>query len=179
MIKKLFLVFFIAAAAAGAHSAEDEFPFSRREFEVEIYQYPHMLLVDSGDTYEVYAFTNQDNDFELYYSFFTQTETDVENIRRSFALFAISMINNRAGYEVDLNEIELYNDEDVAETFNGDIGVSTFIPDPYGSEYAFMLMSLFYKKDQGVVIQKIFFNDIEFAGTDEFAQISHSFKFSE
>ena len=87
-----------------------------------------------------------------------------------------------AGYEVDLNDIELYDNQAVAEEFGGDIGLSAFVPDPvsdYGGAYAFMLLSFFYKMEQGIVVQTILFDDIEFAGTEAFIEVSRSFKFRE
>ena len=183
MKKRFFLIFF-AVAAVILNAQSDTFPFSPGEFDVDIYQHPYMILIDNPETKDVdtvYTFTNRDNDFELRYAFFAQTETEVENIRRIFALFVVSIINSTAGYEVDLNEVELYDDQDVAEEYNGDIGVSVFIPDPfteYGGGHAFMLLSFFYKMDQGIVMQTILFDEIEFAGTEAFMELSHTFKFS-
>ena len=158
-------------------------PFTPVEFDTAIYQYPYMLrisdpILDNIDT--SYTFTNQYNDFELRYSFFAQTEGNVEHINRAFALFAISVINIAVGYEVDLNDVQLYDGQDVEEEYNGDIGVSVFVPGPpseYGSGYAFMLLSFFFKIGEGIVMQTILFDDIEFAGTEEFTEVSHSFRF--
>lgn len=177
------IVFFAAAAALCAEMPE--LPFSAEEFDVDIYQYPYMVLVENPAPAEVdtaYTFTDSNNTFELRYSFFTQTGGEAETLRRSFALFVIPLIHAAAGFEVDLNEIELYDSWDVAEEYNGDIGVSVFIPAPpsdYGAGYAFMLLSFFFKMEQGIVMQAVLFDDIEFAGTDEFAEVSHSFRFHE
>jgi hypothetical protein len=76
--------------------------------------------------------------------------------------------------------VQLYDEQDVADEFNGDIGVSVFIPVPpsrFGGGYEFMLLSFFCKINQGIVMQTILFDDIEFAGTSEFDEISHSFSF--
>jgi hypothetical protein len=162
-----------------------ELPFIPKEFNVEIYHYPYMELINNFMTDNIetaYTFTDNDNNFELRYAFFTQTEINAENIQRSFALFIIPIIHRAAGFEVDLNEVELYAGQDVFEEYNGDIGVSVFIPYPpsdYGGGYAFMLISFFFKIEQGIVMQTILFDDIEFAGTDEFAEVSHSFRFIE
>jgi len=182
-MKKIFLLFLFAAAAVCISAQSEDPPFAPGEFDVEIYQYPYMLLVhnpEQGDSNTMYTFTNRNNDFELRYAMFTQTEPNAENIRRLFALYIIPIINTAAGYEVDLNEVELYDDKDVAEEYNGDIGVSVFIPDPppdYGGGYAFMLMRFFYKMDQGIVMQTILFNQIEFAGSGAFDELAGSFKF--
>jgi len=177
-----FIVFFIAAVSLGAQAQDLPFAIGG-EFDVDIIQYPHMILVDNpaSDSFgTVCIFMDSGGNYELRYSLFAQTEYDVANIHRSFALFIIPIINSAAGFEVDLNEVELYNEEDVADEFNGDIGVSAFIPDPpseYGGGYRFMLLSFFCKINQGIVMQAIFFDDIEFAGTSEFLEITHSFSF--
>ena len=184
-MKKILLLFFFIALAAALNADPADPVFVPGEIDADISQYPYMILMDKSaykDTDTVYAFTNQNNDFELRYAFYVQTDTEVENIRRTFALFVIPLINNAAGYEVDLNEIELYDDKDVAKEYNGDIGVSAFIPDPppeYSGGYAYMLVSFFYKMNQGIVMQTILFNDIEFAGTGAFEEIAGSFKFRE
>jgi len=177
-----FIVFLIAAVSPGAQAQELPFAIGG-EFDVDIIQYPHMVLVDNpaSDYFgTVCTFVDSSGNYELRYSLFAQTEYDVANIHRSFALFIIPIINSVAGFEVDLNEVELYNEEDVADEFNGDIGVSAFIPDPpseYADGYRFMLLSFFCKINQGIVMQAILFDEIEFVGTGEFLEISHSFSF--
>jgi len=177
-----FIVFFMAVASPGVQAQELPFAIGG-EFDVDIIQYPHMILVENPapDSFGTACiFADSGGNYELRYSLFVQTEYDVANIQRSFALFIIPLINAAVGFEVDLNEVELYNEEDVADEFNGDIGVSVFIQDPpseYGSGYQFMLLSFFCKIDQGIVMQTILFDDIEFVGSSEFSQISHSFSF--
>lgn len=179
------LVFFLITLSLCAEGAR-EHPFTAEEFDVDIYRYPYMILRGNDnpardDAATAYTFMDADDRFELRYGFFTQTEEPyVENIRRSFALFIIPIIHHAAGFEVDLHEVELYDSRDVAEEYYGDIGVSVFIPAPpsdYGGGYAFMLLSFFFKIDQGIVMQTVLFDDIEFAGTDEFAEVTHSFRF--
>jgi hypothetical protein len=182
---KILLFLLLFAPAALALAAETwELSFSA-EFPVVIYQFPCMLpaeniIADNIGT--MYTFTDRDGSFELRYTFFSQTRKGVENIYRAFALFVIPIIHAAAGFEVDLDEVELYDDQDVFEEYNGNIGVSVFIPSPasdYGGGYAFMLLSFYCKIDQGIVMQTVLFDDIEFAGTNEFAEVSHSFRFSE
>jgi hypothetical protein len=177
-----FIAFFMAALSMGAQAQDLPFAIGG-EFDVDIIQYPHMILIDNPapDSFgTACTFADSGGNYELRYSLFAQTESDAANIHRSFALFIIPIINTAAGFEVDLNEVELYDEQDVADEFNGDIGVSVFIQAPlsgYGSGHQFMLLSFFCKINQGIVMQVIFFDDIEFAGTSEFLQISHSFKF--
>jgi len=177
-----FVVFLLFALSPGAQAQELPFAIGG-EFDVDIIQYPHMILVDNpaSDSFGTACiFADSGGNYEMRYSLFAQTEYDVENIRRSFALFIIPVINAAAGFEVDLNEVELYKEQAVADEFNGDIGVSVFIPDPpseYGSGYRFMLLSFFCKINRGILMQAILFDDIEFAGTNEFLEISHSFSF--
>ncbi|MDR0496295.1 MAG: hypothetical protein LBH42_01620, partial [Treponema sp.] len=118
----------------------------------------------------------------LRYTLFIQTEFNVQNIQRSFALFVLPIINNAAGFEVNPEEVELFDRYDVYEEFNGDIGVSVLVPNPpsnYGGGYVFMLLNFFYKIDQGIVMQAILFDDIDFYATNEFDEIFHSFSFTD
>jgi len=176
------IVFFMLALSLGAHAQDLPFAIGE-EFDVDIIQYPHMVLVDNpaSDSFgTVCTFVDSGGNYEMRYSLFAQTEYDVENIHRSFALFIIPLINAAAGFEVDLNEVELYSEQDVADEFNGDIGVSVFIqapPSEYGGGYQFMLLSFFCKINQGIVMQTILFDDIQFAGTNDFFEISYSFRF--
>jgi hypothetical protein len=177
-----FIVSFAAAVSLGAQAQDLPFTIGG-EFDVDIYQYPHMIMIDSpvSDAFgTVCTFVDGGGNYELRYGLFPQTEYNAANIHRSFALFIIPVINRAAGFEVDLNEVELYDGQDVADEFNGDIGVSVFIsapPSEFGGGYAFMLLSFFCKINQGIVMQTILFDDIEFAGTGEFEDISHSFGF--
>jgi len=175
-------VFLLIALSPGAHAQDLPFAIGG-DFDVDIIQYPHMILVDNPafDSFgTACTFFDSGGNYELRYSLFAQTEYNTANIHRSFALFIIPVINSAAGFEVDLNEVELYDEQDIADEFNGDIGVSVFIQDPpseYGSGYRFMLLSFFCKINQGILMQAILFDDIEFAGTSEFLEISHSFSF--
>jgi len=176
-----FIVFFVAALSLGAQTQDLPFVIGG-DVDVDIFQYPHMVLIDTpSDSFgTVCTFVDSGGNYELRYGLFAQTEYNVANIGRSFALFIIPIINNAAGFEVDLNEVELYDQQDVADEFNGDIGISAFIPYPpsrFGGGYGYMLLSFFYKINQGIVMQTILFDDIEFAGTSEFEEISRSFSF--
>jgi hypothetical protein len=176
-----FVVFFAAALSLGAQTQDLPFIIGGN-VDVDIFQYPHMVLMDTpSDSFgTVCTFYDSGGNYELRYGLFAQTGYNVASIGRSFALFIIPIIYNAAGFEVDLNEVELYNEQDVADEFNGDIGVSVFIPFPqsrFGGGYMYMLLSFFCKINQGIVMQTILFDDIEFAGTIEFEEISHSFSF--
>jgi hypothetical protein len=177
-----FIVILLAAVSPGIQAQDLPFAIGG-EFDVEIIQYPHMILVDNPESDSfgtACVFFDSGGNYELRYSLFAQTEYNVVNIQRSFAQYIIPVIYSAAGFEVDLNEVELYDEQDVADEFNGDIGVSVFIQDPpseYGSGYQFMLLSFYYKINQGILMQAILFDDIEFAGTSEFLEISHSFSF--
>jgi len=178
----LFIVFFAVAVSLGAQTQDLPFVIGG-DFDVEITQYQHMILIDNPapDPFgTVCTFVDYYGNYELRYSLFAQTEYDVANINRSFALFIIPIINSAVGFEVDLNEVQLYDEQDVADEFNGDIGVSIsvhFPPSRFGGGYEYMLLSFFYKINQGIVMQTILFDDIMFFGTIEFMEISHSFIF--
>jgi len=177
-----FFVFLLAVISTGVQAQDLPFAIGG-DFDVDIIQYPHMVLVDNpeSDSFGTACiFLDSGGNYELRYSLFAQTEYNAANIHRSFALFVIPIIYSAAGFEVDLNEVELYDEQDVADAFNGDIGVSAFIQDPiseYASGYRYMLLSFFCKINQGILMQTILFDDIEFAGTNEFMEISHSFSF--
>jgi hypothetical protein len=179
--KPFLIVFFAAALSLGAQTQDLPFVIGG-DVDVEIFQYPHMVLIDTpSDSFgTVCTFAGRGGNYELRYGLFAQTDYNSVNIHRSFALFIIPIINSAAGFEVDLNEVELYDEQDVADEFNGDIGVSAFIscpPSKFGGGYGYMLLSFFCKINQGIVMQTILFDDIEFAGTSEFEEISHSFSF--
>ncbi|MDR0496658.1 MAG: hypothetical protein LBH42_03485 [Treponema sp.] len=166
------------------HSQTWDLPFLQGEFNINLYRYHYMIMLENpvSEVETMFAFTNRGNDFELRYTLFAQTEFNVENIQRYFALFVLPIINKAAGFEVDPEEVELFDERDVYEEFNGDIGVSAFIPNPpsdYGGGYVYMLLNFFYKMDQGIVMQAILFDDIDFYVTNEFDEILHSFRFTD
>ena len=182
-VKYAILILILANVPAVLNAQNGELLFNALEFDINVYQYPYMLRIKNPLTDLVntnFTFTDQDYNFELRYALFSQTEMDAADIYRSFALFVIPIINGAAGLEVDLNDIQLYDEKDVAEEYNGDIGLSAFIPNPssrYCSGYAFVLLNFFLKKNQGIVMQTILFDEIEFAGSEEFDEILHSFEF--
>jgi hypothetical protein len=175
------LMFITATAFAQIMSI----PFVPEEFDVDIFQYPHMILTDNSeseqfDTY--YTFTDNNSSYQIRYGFLKQINNDVPNIRASFAFTIFLVMLNVAGYEVE--RISNYNDNDVRNEFNGDFGSTVFIQDPksdFGDGYKYIVMSFFYKANQGIVVQSILFNDLDFVqvSNPSFMDIFHSFRFHE
>jgi hypothetical protein len=160
-----------------------EFSFVPEEFDVDILQYPHMLLIDNPlseqlDSY--YTFTDEDAAYQIRYSFFKQTNRDDPNIRTSYSIMILPIIWNVAGYE-ELR-ISNFNDSDVQKEFNGDFGSTVFIQNPksdFGIDYKYIMLNFYYKRNQGIVVQSILVNDLNFMQNPTFLEIFHSFKFHE
>jgi hypothetical protein len=179
----LFLSIFICAALNAEISS---IPFSPKEFDVDIYQYPYMILVDNPKSEQVdtyYTFTNESGDYQVRYTFFTHTEKDFKNIEPAYFTCIFAVISNAAGYELDPNAIVDFKNDDVKQEFNGDFGTTTFIQDPksdYGEGFKYMLLNTYYKENQGIVFQTILFNDDEkVLNSPEFIELFHSFRFHE
>ena len=180
-MKKMSFVFLFAFMSVFVMAEIAGIPFAPEEFDVDIFQYPHMLLIDNPqseqlDTY--YTFTNSDLNYQIRYSFFKQTEMNYQNIRLAFGFFVFPVIWNVAGYEE--MGISNFNDGDVENEFYGDFGSTTFIQNPksdFGDGYKFILMNFYYKINQGIVVQSILFNDLGFIQNEDFMDIFHSFRF--
>jgi hypothetical protein len=161
----------------------NDIPFIPEEFDVDIFQFPYMILIDNPkseqlDTY--YTFTNREKSFQIRYSFFKQTTKDDPNIRLSYSFMIMPIIWNVAGYEEV--RISNFNDIDVKDEFNGDFGSTVFIQNPksdFGTGYNFILLNFYFKHNQGIVVQSILFNDIELTQDEIFLEIFHSFRFHE
>lgn len=177
----LFSVFLFVSILAMAEIAD--IPFVPEEFDVDILQYPHMLLIENPDSEQLdtyYTFTDKSSSYQVRYAFFKQTVPDRKDIRMVYAMCILPVIFNVAGYETD--QMANFNDSDVKNEFNGDFGSTVFIMDPesdFGSGYKYIMMDFFYKKNQGIVVRSILFNDLNFLQNRYFMEIYHSFKFHE
>ena len=156
-------------------------PFIPEEFEIEIYQYPHMVLIENPESQQLdtyFTFTNNEASYQIRYAFFKQTIMDDPNIKIPFLMMTLPITLNVAGYEI--NNFSNFDDTDVKNEFNGDFGSTIFIQNPksdFGLGYNYILMSFFYKNNQGFIVQSILSNDLEIFQSQNFMDIFHSFKF--
>jgi hypothetical protein len=182
-MKKMIFVFLMVLMPILARSEIASIPFTPEEFDVDIFQFPHMLLIDNPsseqlDTY--YTFTDDKSTYQIRYGFFKQTEMNYANIRVAFSFIVLPVIWNVAGYEE--GGISNFNDNDVKAEFNGDFGCTVFIQNPqsdFGDGYKYIMLNFYYKLNQGIVVQSILFNDLNFIQNEYFMEIFHSFKFHE
>lgn len=176
-----FLFFLIFSSIVVVKAQIASIPFTPEEFDVDIFQYPHMLLIDNKkseqlDTY--YTFTDKASNYQIRYSFFKQTEKDHQNIRTAFSIFVLPVIWNVAGYEE--MGISNFKDSDVEKEFYGNFGCTVFIQNPksdFGSGYKYIMMNIYFRNNQGIVVQSILFNNLNFIQNKNFIDIFHSFKF--
>jgi hypothetical protein len=182
-MKKLVFIFLMVLMPVIAKAEVVGIPFIPEEFDVDIFQYPHMILIDNPfseqlDTY--YTFTNKNLDYQIRYTFFKQTEMDYQNIRMAYGVCILSVIWNVAGYEE--GGITNFNDNAVKDEFNGDFGSTVFIQYPksdFGKGYKYIMLNFYYKINQGIVVQSILFNNLNFIHSENFLDIFHSFRFHE
>jgi hypothetical protein len=183
MIKRSILFVLLILIPSIVKTEITHMPFVPGEFDVDIFQYPHMILIDNPKSEQLdsyYTFTDTDMSYQIRYTFFKQTEMDYKNIRAVYSLFILPIIWNVAGYE----EIRVtnFNDNDVKNEFNGDFGSTVFIQEPksdFGEGFKYIALNFFYKTDQGIVVRSILFNDLNFIQNPYFMEIFHSFKFHE
>lgn len=130
---------------------------------------------------------------ELRYSLFTDCgdPNDEEDFKVNYALQAITCAFNVVGFEFPAEALTKFNDDDVKNEFNGDLGCTIFIQDPkseYAKGYKYMTVEFFCKKGQGLVMRSYLFNDIAFVGLNDDGSISpdsplftnyYTFKFME
>jgi len=158
-------------------------PFVPEEFDVDIFQYEHMLLIDNPKSEQLdvyYTFTDKEANYQIRYSFFKQTNKNDPNIRLAYEVMLFPVVFNVAGYEETGSSN--FNDNDVQAEFNGDFGSTVFIQNPksdFGEGYKYIILNFYYKLNQGIVVQSILFNDLNFIQTRHFLDIYYSFKFHE
>ena len=181
IVISLFVLFIVIGISANADILQS--PFIPEEFDVDIFQFPHMKLIENPDSEQVdthYTFTDEKSSYQLRYTFFKQTVKDYKNIKQAYIPCIFMVIWNAAGYEAD--DITHFKDSDVKSEFNGDFGTTVFIMNPksdFGEGFDYIMMNFFYKNNQGIVVQSILFNEPEFLMNKNFLEIFHSFKFHE
>jgi hypothetical protein len=174
--------------AAFVNAEIGKMPFSVGECDIEILQYPHMIQIENKESLQIdtyYDFTDNERSYEVRYSLFRQIEMDYEDIRSAFTVYSIMLIYNIAGYEIDLSNFVFFNDSDVKNEFNGDFGLTGFIQNPisdYGNGYKYIMLNIFCKQNNGIVVRAILSNSINIfldVDSQRYDEIYHSFKFSD
>ena len=156
-------------------------PFIPEEFDIEIYQYPHMILIENPESQHIdthYTFTDEEENYQLRYTFFKQTNHDEPNIRAFFSFWAMINMMNVAGHENI--RISNFNDNDVKNDFNGDFGTTAFIQNPtsdFSDGYDFIMINFYYKNNQGIVVQSLMMNDLSITQSPVFLEVFNSFSF--
>jgi hypothetical protein len=180
-LKKIFLILFLLFFVFISGAEIMNIPFVPEEFEINIFQYPHMIKIDNPQSQQIdtyYTFTDIDKNYQIRYSFFKQTNKDDPNIRTSFSFWIMPIMWNIAGHEN--MRVSNFNDSDVKNDFNGDFGYTVFIQNPasdFGTGYDYILVNFYYKRNQGIVVQSIMLNDLEFTQNPVFLEIFTSFEF--
>ena len=183
MMKQFVAMVFLIFIGLAANAEIMDVPFVYEEFDVDIHQYPHMLLINNPESEQLgtqYTFTDKESNYQIRYTFFKQTIKDYKNIKIAYAVCIMPVIFNVAGYDTD--QISNFNDNDVKKEFNGNFGCTVFIMDPksdFGKGYRFIMINFYYKENQGIVVQSILFNDLNLVQKPYFMEIFHSFRFHE
>jgi hypothetical protein len=160
--------------------------FELEEFDVDIMQYEHMIQIKNLNTEDfdtTYAFTDKNKTYQVRYGFFKQIQNDLslQQIKMPYMMCVMPVTFNIAGFEEGLSSTN-YNDADVKKEFNGDFGTTVYIQNPksqYGKGFKHIMLNFFCKEKQGIVVQTILFNSLDFLEKTEFMEIFHSFKFHE
>jgi hypothetical protein len=130
-----------------------------------------------------YTFTDSNGSYQIWYTFFKQIETDLTNAKVAYMYFFLPFV--KYINENNINAKYLYprfqvDEKDARNVYNGDYRTSFSFIEPnqdYGSGYKRLELNFFYKKNRGIVIQSILYNELDFVYTEEYREISHSFKF--
>jgi len=184
-MKKFFVflsLIFVLGTSCFAINAGSRFKFAESEEEFDVYYYvtPDMELVDNPvneDLSITQTFTINKNgqSGQVRYSLFKDCGEDDSDLQVQYAMWVYMCISNIAGYEVPLNYVSSFRNEDVKNEFNGDFGCTIFLQNPqsdYGKGFNYMNVEFFYKEKQGLVMRAYLFNDIAFTGINADGTIS-------
>jgi hypothetical protein len=97
-------------------------------------------------------------------------------------MYILPIMLNVSGQEMANGKVTRFNDADVNKEFNGDFGTTVFIERPrseFGRGYRYIMMSFYCKRNHGIVVQSILFNNKNFVQDGIYEDIFHSFKFKE
>jgi hypothetical protein len=185
-MKKIFCLAVMLLVTSFVFSDILGLPFESEEFDVDIMKYEHMVQIKNPDTKDfdtTYAFTNKKKTYQVRYGFLKQTQNglSLQQIKMPYAVSVMPIMFNIAGFEEGLSS-KKFNDSDVKNEFNGDFGSTVYIQNPksqYGKGFKHIMLNFFYKENQGIVVQAILFNNLDFLETPEFMDVFHSFKFHE
>ncbi|MDR2073200.1 MAG: hypothetical protein LBP60_07190 [Spirochaetaceae bacterium] len=159
--------------------------FSPQPFDIDLIQHPHMLSISTQQFPEIkvdYTFSDTKNNYQLRYSLFKQNEGGGEDIRMPFSMYTLPIILNISGEEMNNGNVNRLNDNDVKNEVNGDFGTTVYIERPkseFGKGYRYIMINFYCKKNHGIVVQSILFNNANFVKSENFNDILHSFKFKD
>ena len=183
-MKKLMIVFFILLTGGSVIAAIlGGFLFSPEPFDIEIIQHQHMLSIPNKEFSEIdvdYTFTDSKKTYQLRYSLFKQIENTDEDIMMPYSMFILPLMLNISGNESSIRSTQRFNDADVKNDFNGDFGTTVYIERPrseFGGGYRYLILNFYCKKNQGIVVQSILFNNMNIMKNENFVEIFNSFKF--
>jgi len=135
------------------------------EINVEITPSEFMIRIENQQGIQPapdYTFTDEEGNFQLQYTFFRQTENDVDNIRMLYLEF-VHLIYH--GMRVQRRENILIRSQDYVaqKDYNGDCGhyihdnVRYLIPD-LSDRFEYAEMNFYYKHNEGIVMQTLLYN---------------------
>jgi hypothetical protein len=154
--------------------------YTPRVFEVDMWFPEELERIDNPlsarpVTHQTYA----DKGYQLRYTFFSQNRKNTPLVREAYTTLVSSLVTVVSGQKNSPPPIQ-YEDADVLEEFNGDFASTIFLVNPssdYAKGFTYVLLGFYCKKDLGVVMQAVLFNDLGFVNNAQFMDIVHSFSF--
>ena len=157
--------------------------FSSEPFDIDIIQHKHMLSVQNKQFDEMkvdYTFTDAKKTYQLRYSLFKQTAAADSDIMMPYTMFILPMMLNISGGENNVRSTKRFNDNDVKNDFNGDFGTTVFIENPrsdFGKGCQYLMLNFYCKKNHGIVVQSVLFNNTSILTDAAFMEAFNSFRF--
>ena len=137
--------------------------------------------IDNNSQSYNYEIREKHGKYQMRYILFKQTgEIDESEYNVQTAMWAWMVIANITGSDEKADNTSAFSEADVKAEFNADLGYTNFSVDietDYASEYKYIMINFFCKKDLGIMCHTVQFNDLEWVKTEEFLNIFHSFNF--
>jgi hypothetical protein len=145
------------------------------EEEIIIGNTTYISYIDRANTYEIriLQYKLADNDF------------DPDELNNVFIMSMLPIIFNLIEIEYALRNVIIYDPAGVRNETNGDYGFAAFIKYDERMEtgfyagYEYVIMNIFIKYDQGIVLKTIMMNDTKILETENFKNDFLIFKFRE
>ena len=192
----LFIIFILVCSFLSAEILDSRYKItqSEEEFDVLYYLYDDMSVIENKENDDVnitqsFKISNSGIEAEIRYSLFTDCGGNEDYLMLQYAMMVFACMSNAVGYEVADDMVSAFNDSDVAQEFNGDFGCNAFFTDmksEFAEGYNYMMVEFFGKKNQGLVMRTMLFNDLAFVGLSEDGHFNennlwlshyHTFKF--